>query len=168
MLNFSWRPFRIYIRIVKSALCWWNFFNVSLFDDKSTFAVFANDQQLYKVTVQMMMKGYHPREFEKFIPCLGGMLMFLSFVGSVGSLMANTLLQEVIQAAFAGVPNMLRGKKFPQNIFEHYDNSWRSFTRCACEGRCAEFSVNDVDPWRGLTRESYDSSFGLIHSSVWC
>lgn len=78
------------------------------------YTVFTNDQQLYRVTVQMTW--WHPVEFEKFLPRLGGMHMLMSFVGCVGTLMANSGLQEVMQAAFAGVPNMLHGKKFPQNV----------------------------------------------------
>ena len=39
----------------------------------------------------------------------------MSFIGSVGALMANTGLEEVLKAAFGGVSHMLSGKKFPQN-----------------------------------------------------
>ena len=39
----------------------------------------------------------------------------MSFVGCVGTLVANTGLQEVMQATFVGVPHMLHGNMFSQN-----------------------------------------------------
>ena len=39
----------------------------------------------------------------------------MSFVGSVGALMGNSGLDEVLKAAFGGVTRMLTGKNFPQN-----------------------------------------------------
>ena len=47
---------------------------------------------------------------------LGGMRSLMSFVGSVGTLMAESGLAEVMSAVFGGVPKMLSGKKFPQNM----------------------------------------------------
>jgi hypothetical protein len=58
----------------------------------------------------------YPNLFEKFIPRLGGMHTLMSFIGSVGYLMANTGLETILQSAFAGVPKLLSGKKFPQNF----------------------------------------------------
>ena len=40
----------------------------------------------------------------------------MSFVGSVGVLMANSGLDEILKSAFGGVEHMLSGKKFPQNV----------------------------------------------------
>lgn len=40
----------------------------------------------------------------------------MSFVGSIGSLMAESGLAEIMSAVFGGVPKMLSGKKFPQNV----------------------------------------------------
>ena len=37
------------------------------------------------------------------------------FVGSVGALMGNSGLEEVLKAAFGGVTRMLTGKNFPKN-----------------------------------------------------
>ena len=51
-----------------------------------------------------------------FIPRLGGMHLLMSFVGSVGTLMAGSGLEEVLKSAFGGVSRMLTGKTFPQNI----------------------------------------------------
>ena len=42
--------------------------------------------------------------------------MLMSFIGSVGTLMANTGLVELMNTAFGGVLKMLSGKKFPQNL----------------------------------------------------
>jgi hypothetical protein len=40
----------------------------------------------------------------------------MSFVGAVGTLMAESGLSDVLSAVFGGVPKMLSGKKFPQNV----------------------------------------------------
>jgi hypothetical protein len=77
------------------------------------FTIFTNDQQLYKIAVDI--KWVYNDRFLKFIPRLGGMHFLMSFIGSVGTLMANTGLEEIMKAAFGGVPHMLSGKKFPQN-----------------------------------------------------
>ena len=58
----------------------------------------------------------HPEVFPNFYPRLGGMHTLMSFVGCMGSLMSNSGLEEVLKAAFAGIPKMLSGKNFPQNI----------------------------------------------------
>ena len=62
------------------------------------------------------MTWWYPSEFQHLIPRLGGMHMLMSFVGSIGTLMTNTGLQEIMQSAFGGVAHMLRGKKYPQNV----------------------------------------------------
>ena len=40
----------------------------------------------------------------------------MSFIGSVGTLMGNTGLSEILQTAFGCVPKMLTGKTFSQNM----------------------------------------------------
>ena len=42
--------------------------------------------------------------------------MLMSFVGTIGSLMAGSGLSEILSSTFAGVSKMLTGKKFPQNF----------------------------------------------------
>ena len=42
--------------------------------------------------------------------------MLMSFVRRIGYLMTGTGLSEIMKSTFAGVPKMLTGKKFPQNI----------------------------------------------------
>ena len=47
---------------------------------------------------------------------LGGMHALMSFAGAVGSLMAESGLSDILSGVFGGVPKMLSGKKFPQNV----------------------------------------------------
>ena len=58
----------------------------------------------------------YPDVFKDFVPRLGGMHTLMSFIGAVGTVMCNSGLGEVMNSAFAGVPKMLSGKKFPQNV----------------------------------------------------
>lgn len=62
------------------------------------YLVFTCDQQLYRVSLQVMWS--YPDQFSNVVLRLGGMHLLMTFVG----------------AAFAGVPKMLNGKKFPQNV----------------------------------------------------
>ena len=71
-------------------------------------------QQRYSVIVHV--KWACPKLFETLIPRLGGMHMLMSFVGCVGTLMADTGLKEVMQLTFGGVTKLLFGKNFPQNV----------------------------------------------------
>ena len=50
------------------------------------------------------------------IPRLGGMHWLISFIGCVGVLMEDSGLAPWLQSAFASVPKMMTGKKFPMNI----------------------------------------------------
>ena len=76
--------------------------------------VFTNDQQLYKVAVNVMW--VYPENFSLLVPRLGGMHMLMSFMGCVGVLMADSGLEEVLKSSFGSVANMLAGKRFPQNV----------------------------------------------------
>ena len=76
--------------------------------------IFTNDQQLNRVAVNVTW--VYPDLFTNFVPRLGGMHFLMSFIGAVGTLMGNTGLSEIMQTAFGGVPKMLTGKKFPQNM----------------------------------------------------
>ena len=78
------------------------------------YTIFTTDQQLYRVVLAIMW--VYPERFKYFIPRLGGMHTLMNFVGSVGTLMTNTGLEELMQAAFGGVQKMLTGKNFPQNV----------------------------------------------------
>ena len=76
--------------------------------------VYTADQQLYKVACQITWAD--PEQFSPFILRLGGMHFLMSFIGSVGSLAADSGLAEVLESSFSGVAKMLSGKKFPQNF----------------------------------------------------
>ena len=76
--------------------------------------LFTTDQQLYRVAVDVLWA--YPKQFLNFILRLGGMHMVMSFIGAVGTLMANSGLEELMNSAFGGVLKMLSGKKFPQNL----------------------------------------------------
>ena len=78
------------------------------------YTIFTNDQQLYRVVVNVTWA--YPSQFQNFIPRLGGMHTLMNFAGAVGVLMSDTGLENILQAAFGGVPTMLSCKKFPQNI----------------------------------------------------
>ena len=54
--------------------------------------------------------------FSDIILRLGGMHFLMSFVDSVGTLMSNSGLEELLSSAFGGVNKMLTGKNFPQNV----------------------------------------------------
>jgi len=47
---------------------------------------------------------------------LGGMHLLMSYVGSIGSLMAGSGMTEILSEAFAGVLKMLTGKQYPDNV----------------------------------------------------
>ena len=69
--------------------------------------------QLYCIAVNMTW--VYPDLFQNFISRLGGMHTLMSFAGSVGTLMADSGLENILQAAFGGVAKM-SGKNFPQNM----------------------------------------------------
>lgn len=57
-----------------------------------------------------------PGRFANIVLHLGGMHLLMSFICSVGTLMADSGLSELLFSVFAGVPKMLKGKIFPQNM----------------------------------------------------
>lgn len=78
------------------------------------FTIFTCDQQLYRVALHITWT--FPEKFSNIVLRLGGMHLLMSFIGSVGSLMADSGLSELMSGVFAGVPKMIKGKKFPQNM----------------------------------------------------
>ena len=78
------------------------------------YVVFTCDQQLYRISLQVQWDN--PDILNNVYLRLGGMHLLMSYVGSVGTLMAETGLEEVLSAAFGGVAKMLTGKRFPQNV----------------------------------------------------
>jgi hypothetical protein len=90
-------------------------------DCGQSITVFTADQQLYHVMVHI--RWVYPDLFANFVPRLGGMHLgdlAMNFIGCIGTLMSNSGLQEILEAAFAGVQAMLGEKvssKFP--VFTH-------------------------------------------------
>ena len=66
-------------------------------DQKIT--VFTADQELYSVILDIMRTGQDRWMF--FISCLRGIHWLMSFIGSVGALMAGSGLKEILSSAFA-------------------------------------------------------------------
>ena len=71
--------------------------------------IFTAYQQLYKIMVDIIW--VYPSMFKNFTPRLGGMHWLMSFVGSVGMLMSNTGVEEVLQKRFAGVLSLAYRQK---------------------------------------------------------
>ena len=78
------------------------------------FTVFTADLQLYRVAVNIVWA--YLEQFGDVILRLGGMHMLMSFIGSVGALMADSELSGILEPTFGGVSKMLSGKKIPQNM----------------------------------------------------
>ena len=76
--------------------------------------VFTADQQLYSVVLDIMWANHNRWMF--FVPWLGGMHWLMSFIGSVGALMAGSGLKEILNSAFVSSDKMLLGKRFPMNL----------------------------------------------------
>lgn len=80
-----------------------------------TFTVFVADLQLYKIAVEV--SWHYPRLFDsRFVIRLGGMHLLMNFLGSIGKVMKNTGLEEILQSCFGSVEKMLSGKFFSQNL----------------------------------------------------
>ena len=69
---------------------------------------------LTAIAVQVQWNG--PEKFNEIIVRLGGTRMFMSFLGSIGTLMKGTGLEQIMVDVFGGVKKMLDGKKYPDNF----------------------------------------------------
>ena len=78
------------------------------------FTVFTCDQQLYRITLDIIWN--EPERWKNFYPRLGGMHMLMNFIGSIGKLMDGSGLDKLMAKAFGGVDVMLQGKKYPMNL----------------------------------------------------
>ena len=83
-------------------------------DRGQDYIVFTADLQLYRVAVHILWA--YPEQFDNVVLRLGGMHTQMSFIWSIGSLMAESGLYELLDSTFAGVQKMMTGKKFPQNM----------------------------------------------------
>ena len=77
-------------------------------------SVFTCDQKLYRVTLEIIWED--PQRWKNFYPRLGGMHWVMSFSGCIEKVMAISGLENIMSYAFAGVPKMLIGKKFPASL----------------------------------------------------
>lgn len=77
----------------------------------NAYTIFINDQQLYRVAVNKTW--VYPDPFQIFIPRLCDMHTIMNFAGAVGTLMADTGLENILKAAFVSVAKMLSEKNFP-------------------------------------------------------
>ena len=78
------------------------------------YCIYTSDQQLYRIAQTVLWNS--PELTKDFYLRLGGMHLLMSYVGSIGSLMAGSGLKEILEKAFSGVPKMLTGKNFPQCV----------------------------------------------------
>lgn len=76
--------------------------------------IFTADQQLYKVTIDIMF--HEPSYFKSVIPVLGGMHMLMNFIHATSVIMAGSGMKEVLASTFGSIDKMLSGKKYPQNF----------------------------------------------------
>ncbi len=78
------------------------------------YTILTADQQLYRVAVHVLWENQG--KFTNFYLRLGGMHLLMSYVGCIGTLMADSGIVEVLSVAFGGVLKMLSGKKYPDNV----------------------------------------------------
>ena len=83
-------------------------------DRGQDYVVLTADLQLYRVAVNILWA--YPEQFDNVVLLLGGMHTQVSFIKSIGSLMAESGLYVLLDTTFAGVQKMMTGKKFPQNM----------------------------------------------------
>ncbi len=76
--------------------------------------IFTVDQQLYKVTIDILF--HQPSYFKYVIPVLGGMHMLMNFIHSIAVIMAGSGMKDILASTFGSVDKMLSGKKYPQNF----------------------------------------------------
>ena len=72
--------------------------------------MFTADLQLYRVAVNILWAN--PEQFDNVVLRLGKMHTLMSFIGSIGSLMAESGLYGLIDSMSAGVQKMTTGKSF--------------------------------------------------------
>ena len=75
--------------------------------------VFTVDQQLYKVTVDILF--HTPSYFMNVIPVLGSMHTLIAFIHAI-CIILSLALKAILSATFGSVDKMMSGKKYPQNV----------------------------------------------------
>ena len=102
--------------------------------------MFTADLQLYRVAVNILWA--YPEQFDNVVLRLGGMHTLISFIGSIGSLVAESGLYELLDSTFACVQKIMTGKKFPQNM--------RALRIVAEELLRPVFTIDTVNDMHGL------------------
>ena len=83
-------------------------------DSNQDVMVLTCDQQIYKIVVDITF--HQPELLTGAVAILGGMHFLMDFVGSIGTLMADSGLKDILSTTFGSVDKMLQGKKYPQNV----------------------------------------------------
>ena len=83
-------------------------------DSNQDVKVLTCDQQIYKIVVDITF--HQPELLTGVVAILGGMHFLMDFVGSIGTLMADSGLKDILSTTFGSVDKMLQGKKYPQNV----------------------------------------------------
>ena len=79
-----------------------------------SYTIFTNDQQLYRVAVNNTW--VYNTQFFNFKPRLRGMHILMRFVGAIGTLMADTGLELIMESVLGGVTKILTGETYPQKV----------------------------------------------------
>ena len=83
-------------------------------DSNQDILVLTCDQHIYKTVVDITF--HQPELLKSIVVILGGMHFLMDFVGCVGTLMADSGLNEIMSTTFGSVEKMLQGETYPQNI----------------------------------------------------
>ena len=78
------------------------------------YVVYTADQQLYRAVLHLTWD--YPDLCDNVFPRLSGMHLLMSYIGCLGSLLAQSCLEESLSEPFGGVEKMMTGKKFPKNV----------------------------------------------------
>ena len=76
--------------------------------------VLTCDQAIYKIVVDIAF--HQPVLLTTIVPILGGMHFIMDFVSSIGTLMEDSGLKEILSTTFGSIEKILQGKKYPQNV----------------------------------------------------
>jgi hypothetical protein len=79
------------------------------------FTVITADQAIYKLIVDNLWMDCE-EQFQSVHARPGGMHMLMNIVGTVGKLMQEKGLYEILGSAFGSVQKMRSGKRYPQNV----------------------------------------------------
>ena len=77
--------------------------------------VITADQAIYTLIVDNLWMDCE-EQFQSVHARLGGMHMLMNIVGTVGKLMQETGLYEILGSAFGSVQKMMSGNWYPQNV----------------------------------------------------